>query len=372
MKKMTIAIDYDDVLALCTQYAVELEAKNGNILDYSSIDQWGMTGRATDVIFKYFTSEKFFKEQPLYEGAVDFISELIQRGHEVIILTAIDPRFASIRAEKIMKEFPQIKKGNIILSSRKDLVHVDVLVDDAPHNLNDTPAKFPICYRRPWNENLTGLISVFSYEEILSFIDRVSRLYNNETVYNNKVYCLVAPSCSGKTEIAQKLNLDPRFNIPKSTTTRTRRNGEAEDAYNFVSRAVFESMYKNGEFIETTVYAGNRYGTTKDEIDGILSSGKNAVLPIDFSGANALKMRYGEQCEMIYVKRPKADIIRSLLERMLAQNSDKSKDMTAVIKDIQNRILSIDDEKKNEDLCDKTLMNNAPIDEVIRNFWNYL
>ena len=104
-------------------------------------------------------------------------------------------------------------------------------------------------------------------------------------------------------------------------------------------------MYKNGKFIETTVYAGNRYGTTKNEIDNILSSGKNAVLPIDFSGANALKMRYGEQCEMIYVKRPKADIIRSLLDRMLAQNSEKI-NTADVVNDIQNRILSIDDEKK--------------------------
>ena len=81
-------------------------------------------------------------------------------------------------------------------------------------------------------------------------------------------------------------------------------------------------------------------------------------------------MRYGEQCEMIYIKRPKAEIIRSLLERMLAQRSSDSRDMTSIIKDIQNRILSIDDEKKNEDLCDKTLINNAPIDEVIRSFWN--
>ena len=369
MNKMTIAIDYDDVLAKCVEYAVELEAQKGNILDYRTIDSWGKTGRATDAIFKYFASEEFFRMQPLYEGANEFIKELDKRGHEIVILTAIDPKFASLRAARIMNEFPQIKKENIILSSRKDLVHVDVLIDDAPHNLNDTPAKFPICFRRPWNEHLTGLISVFSYEEILSFIDRVSRLYNGGTDYKNKVYCLVAPSCSGKTEIAKKLSMDPRFSIPRSTTTRKIRNGESKEAYNFVSREEFEQMYKNGKFIETTVYAGNRYGTTKNEIDNILSSGKNAVLPIDFSGANALKMRYGEQCEMIYVKRPKADIIRSLLDRMLAQNSETT-NTADIIKDIQNRILSIDDEKKNEDLCDKVLINNAPIDDVIQNFWN--
>ena len=181
MNKMKIAIDYDDVLALCSQYALELEEKNsGKALDFSSIDRWGKTGRATDVIFKYFGQEEFYKTQPLYEGAQAFIKELASRGHDIVILTAIDSRFSSIRAEKILKEFPEIKKENIILTSRKDLVHVDVLIDDAAHNISATPAKYPILFRRPWNQHLTGLISVYTYEEILCFIDRITALERNK------------------------------------------------------------------------------------------------------------------------------------------------------------------------------------------------
>lgn len=367
-RKLKIAIDYDDVLALCTQYAVELEEKKGNKLDYSSIKQWGKTGRDTDVIFKYFADPEFYKTQPLYDGAQKFIKELSNREHDIVILTAIYPQFATIRANKIMDEFPEIKKENIILSSRKDLVHVDVLIDDAPHNIEDTPAKYPILFRRPWNESLTGLVSVYSYNEIIAFIDRVSEM-NPETNFKNKVYCLVAPSGSGKTAIANELVKDPRFAIARSTTTRSRRSGEPENAYNFVSRDEFEALYKEGHFIETTIYAGNRYGTTKDEIQKILNEGKNPVMPIDMCGANALKMIFGEQCVIAFIKRPKADIVSALLDRMEEQLKSHPENAESIKADIQNRILSLNSEKKNEELADRIIINNSSIEQAVNQFY---
>lgn len=366
--RLKIAIDYDDVLALCSEYAVQLEAKKGNHLDYSSINQWGKTGRPTDVIFNHFSDPEFYKTQPLYEGAKEFIQELIKRGHDVVILTAIYPEFATIRANKIMTEFPEIKKENIILSSRKDLVDVDILIDDAAHNINSTPAKYPILFRRPWNENLTGLISVYSYNEIIAFIDRISKL-DIKSTRENKIYALVAPSGSGKTVIANELVKDPRFVIAKSTTTRARRNGEPEDAYNFISREEFERLYNEGHFLETTVYADNRYGTARDEFDNILSQGKNAVMPIDICGANALKMAYGDQCVIVYIKRPKSQIISALLDRMEQQLKAHPENTDKIKADIQNRILSLNSEKKNEELADRVLINNGPLEEIIKEFF---
>lgn len=362
--KLQIAIDYDDVLALCTQYAVNLEAEKGNVLDYSSINQWGKTGKETDVIFKHFADPEFYKNQPLYEGAQEFIREIQKRGHDIVILTAVYPEFASIRAAKIIEEFPEIKKENIILSSRKDLVNVDILIDDAPHNINDTPAKYPILFRRPWNYKMTGLISVSSYDEILYFIDKVSDLDKNRTV-GNKVYCLVGPSGSGKTAIVNELIKDPRFAVARSTTTRSRRNGEPENAYNFVSKEEFERLDSQDHFIETTIYAGNRYGTTKDEIDRILNNGQNAVLPMDICGANALKMKYGDSCVTVYVKRPKSLIIRALLDRIEEQLKAHPERSEEIKQDIQNRILSLNSEKKNEDLCDRMIINNSTIEQAV-------
>ena len=365
MKKLKIAIDFDDVLAKCTAYACELAAKDGCPINYEEITQWGKTGKDTDIIFKYFQMEDFYRTQPVYDGAKDFVKTLISMGHEVLILTAVDPRYASIRAHRIMSEFPEIKPENIILSSRKDLVQVDVLIDDAAHNIAKTPAKYPILMRRPWNESLTGLISVYNYEDIISFINRISELDRDKDT-GPKVYALVGPSGSGKTAIAQELIKDPRYEVAKSTTTRKRREGEAEDAYNFISKETFEELYASGHFIETTVYAGNRYGTTKEAIEKIISRGVSAVIPLDICGANALKTLYGEQCVTVFVKRPKSELIKAMLERMAKNLAANPQNRDAIISDIQNRLLSLNSERKNEEICDRILQNNGTIDEAIR------
>lgn len=371
MRKLRIAIDYDDVLALCSEYAINIENEKRppeDQLDYNSIDKWGPLGKPTDVIFKHFEDENFYKTQPLYEGAQEFVKTLLDLGCDVVILTAIDQKFASIRHNKILKEFPMLNKNNIILTSRKDLVQTDILVDDAPHNLADTSARYPICFRRPWNMDLTGLISAFEYDEIINFVKQILML-NNIKSNENKIYCLVAPSGSGKTAIAQELAKDPTYKIPRSTTTRARREGESETAYNFVSKEEFEKLYVTGHFIETTVYAGNRYGTTRDELDDILESGKNAVLPIDFTGTNALKMKYGDKCVTVYVKRSKPLVVSALLDRLQGQLLAHPENAENIKNDIMNRILSLNTERKNEDLCDRVIVNNGTIAEAIKGFY---
>lgn len=363
MKKLTIGIDFDDVLVKCTEWALELEALKGNRLDYESVDKWGKTGRPTDVIFKYFGEASFYESQPLYDGAQDFVAELQRRGHNIVIITAVDGRFSNIRVGQIQKYFPNIGERNIVLTSRKDLVHVDVLIDDAPHNIEDTPAQYPILMRRPWNQHLSGLISVYSYQEILAFIDRISMTPSGNSK-KQKIICLVGPSGSGKIELAEELIKDRRFAIPRSMTTRAPKSTDS-DAYDFVSREEFDKLFKEQCFIESTVYAGNRYGTTQEQIDNILNRGQNVVFPIDFAGANMLKMKYAENCLLVYLKRPKETIVSALLDRLQSQMI-RHPDMTDSIKqEIRTRILSIDAEKKNAEFCDKVI-NNGSIAEAVK------
>lgn len=366
-KKLKIALDVDDVLYWCIKYAVELEAEKGNIIDYSTINSWGKTGTSSDVIFEHFKNPDFYKTQPLIDGAKDFVKALIDRGLEVIILTAVDPDFSTIRAKRIINDFPEIPPENIIMGKRKDLVDVDILIDDAAHNITDTPAKYPICMRRPWNQHLTGLISVYNYKEALAFIDRISAISFQET--KKSIYCLVGPSCSGKTTIAKELAKYPSFAIPRSTTTRAKRPDEEETAYNFVTSDEFDKLYDQGYFIETTVYANNRYGTTNLEIEKIINAGKSAVIPIDFCGANALKMKYGNACSIVYIKRSKDALVGSLLNRMENQLLAHPENSEMIKADIKNRLLSLNSERKNEETCDSVLLNNKDVSEAIRFFF---
>lgn len=78
---------------------------------------------------------------------------------------------------------------------------------------------------------------------------------------------LAGASASGKTEVAKVLAR--KYGITKivTTTTRDKRAGEVDGVdYFFVSKEKFEKMILEDKFVEYTLYNGQLYGSTKDQI----------------------------------------------------------------------------------------------------------
>ena len=78
---------------------------------------------------------------------------------------------------------------------------------------------------------------------------------------------LAGASASGKTEVAKCLA--KKYGITKiiTTTTRSKRVGEEDGRdYFFISKERFEEKIHEGDFVEYTLYNGNMYGSTKDQI----------------------------------------------------------------------------------------------------------
>ena len=202
---------------------------------------------------------------------------------------------------------------------------------------------------------MSGLLSATNYEDVLTIVDRImsGSLTKSVSLESPYVFALVGPSGSGKTAIANNL-VETRndFAVAQSTTTREKRDSEADDAYHFISLDEFRSMKDAGLFLETTMYAGNCYGMEKKNVDSLLEAGKNVVIPLDMCGAMAFKSTYGPKCVVCFVKRSKDAVIRSIIERNIP-NEDKA-----------NRIVSLGDEFKNEDLCDVTISNFDSIESA--------
>lgn len=357
-KKTIVCLDADDTLLSCNELAIQMlnEAKGYN-LTIEDVTAWNECGNKADERLQYFHDIRFFERQKALPGAKEFVRKLLERGVEVVILTAVSAIAATQRIRTIREEFPEIPEKNIIITSRKDLVQCDILIDDAPHNVFDSAAKWPVLLRRPWNHNVSGFLSVGGYDEALALVDRIIE-GNSKSVGESGPYvvALVGPSGSGKTAITNELcdNHSDKFAVAQSTTTRERRDTEDENAYHFIDMDTFLEMKNNGDFLETTMYAGNGYGMEKKNVDNVLASGRNAVIPLDICGALAMKARYGKQAILCFVKRRKDDVMQSILERNIS-NDDKYR-----------RIISLDDEYKNAALCDYVVQNGGTIEDAAK------
>ncbi len=96
---------------------------------------------------------------------------------------------------------------------------------------------------------------------------------------------LVGPSASGKTEIAKILTTKYGFKKFVTSTTRAPRVNEINGLdYNFLTEDTFIKMRNNNEFIETTFYNNNYYGTEKKLIDDM------TVLIVESNGLIAFKL----------------------------------------------------------------------------------
>lgn len=361
--RLKIGVDVDDVLFSCNAYAIELANKEHHYdppIELKEITTWGKTGTRVDDRLAYYENEDFYRNQPVLPGAKAFVKELLRYG-EVFFITAVDPRFMSIRAKRLLAEFPDIPKQNLIMGSNKQMIKTDILLDDGAHNIASSELAYPVLMRRPWNQHITGCLSVNNYGEFLTLLDTIlSNVRYQEVkteVQKNQVFVLIGPSASGKTSLMERLIADGFANRIRSYTTRNRREKETKDAYHFVSRSEFHRMEETGAFFETTSYAGERYGSTIEEVTGILQQ-KHAVVALDICGAIALKRVFGQQATLIYLSREREKLLLSILERECS-TEEKVK-----------RILSLDDEMKNEELCDVTLENSGSVRDLVQQFYN--
>ena len=84
----------------------------------------------------------------------------------------------------------------------------------------------------------------------------------------------------------------------------------------------------------------------RSDVDQILASGKTVLATMDICGAMALKTNYSH-VTTIYIKRDRRELLSSILDKN-GSNEDKV-----------NRIIAIDHEKRNKDICDYVVHNTG-------------
>ena len=361
--RMSTALDVDDLLLECIPYAVKLANEKYKFdppLTIYEFDKWGKLGTRADVIFEFFDDPEFFKNQPVIEGAKEFVKKL-SKMTEIFISTSIVPKFMGIRAERIMKEFPEIPPEHIYMGSRKDKLNVDILFDDGMHNVFKSNAAYPILMRKPWNQSATGVLAVNNYDEFLKLVEVITNSYSVKSDHSEKpqIVVLVGPSGSGKTLIAKKLiEKSDKFEKLVSYTTNDPTDKMKNDWYSYVSKSKFFDMMEKGIFFESTMYAGHGYGSTKEDVTKILQNKKIVLAAMDICGAMSLKTNF-DNVLTVYVNANKRKLLASILEKNCS-NEDKV-----------NRIISVDDERRNEEICD-FVVNGEDVDAAVESILDHL
>ena len=344
MLRPKIGLDWDDVTAPFNSEAIRMANEKYNFeppLTLEEITSWENTGR-TSVIKEFYQSEELYNRQVVSEKTKRCIRQLMGIA-DVYFITAVYPQFMGIRAKQILEAFPELPPENIILGNAKNLVQFDIVLDDAIHNILESPATYPVLMRKPWNWKMTGLLSVNNMSEFVLMVKQImnAAMHKKTEIKEPSVLALVGPSGSGKTQIAKQLCEDVRFVSPKTYCTKK------SDKHKYLS----EEEFAKQNFFEKTRYAGVQYGTKKEDIQEVLDNGQFAVMPLDMCGAIAMKRHF--PTAIIYISKDKEYLIRDIIEE----------DYTTEEKTL--RLLSIDAEKRNREICDY-VVDNSKLDGAKR------
>ena|SRR5689334_6754792 len=129
------------------------------------------------------------------------------------------------------------------------------------------------------------------------------------------LFIVSAPSGAGKTSLVKALlEAEPEVRLSVSHTTRPARPGEVDGRdYHFVALPEFQRMLEAGEFLESAVIYGNRYGTSQKWIDRERAGDRDVLLEIDWQGAQQVR-RLMKQVVSIFVLPPSLEALESRLK----------------------------------------------------------
>lgn len=145
---------------------------------------------------------------------------------------------------------------------------------------------------------------------------------------------LCGPSGSGKSTLIKKLfeEFPDTFGYSVSHTTRAPRPGEEDGKhYHFTTKEKMQKQIEQDEFIETAIFSGNMYGTSKCAVEKVQQMGKICVLDIEIQGVEQVK-RSSLDPLYIFIKPPSIEELEKRLRARKTETEDVLKQRLSIAK----------------------------------------
>ena len=138
-----------------------------------------------------------------------------------------------------------------------------------------------------------------------------------DAMRSGTLFVVAAPSGAGKTTLVRLLmERDPQILHSVSYTTRGPRPGEQDGReYHFIDVPTFLAMRERGEFLEWAEVHGNFYGTSRRWLEDRIEEGRDALLEIDWQGAQQVRKLFPEAVGIFILPPSVAELERRLRAR---------------------------------------------------------
>ena len=210
---MLIGIDFDGVLNNMLELWLSClnQRHSGYQVKIEDITDWELS-KAYPILteaelFAPIDEPEFWEAVSIKPEAPEVVERLLAEGHKIYIITSSYYKTLFYKFERcLFKHFPYLKKEDIIITYDKSLIRVDLLLDDAEHNLKDFQG-IRVLFDAPYNKDCTCAdYRVASWKEFYLLVSELSSSHCRPSYTRIKQF--KAERGAGKTAWLQQMIYD--------------------------------------------------------------------------------------------------------------------------------------------------------------------
>ena len=180
---MTILVDMDDTIEqLLSAWLRAANEKYGRNVAFGDSTSWDVSaaypGLTHEQIYEIPLQPGFWKTVEPIPGAAEALQRFIAAGHKVFIVTATPYESVTEKMRDLLfRWFPFLTWDQVIITSNKQMIRGDVLIDDGVHNLvGGDYAKILVTapYNKDFDAEANGMIRVNNWAEIEETVQKLA------------------------------------------------------------------------------------------------------------------------------------------------------------------------------------------------------
>ena len=169
---INIGFDMDGVIVDFMKPVCEwLEIDETTLTEYRLEKLFPGEGQA---ILNYYGKAGYFTDLKCYPGAKEFLDKLAQRDNCTLWFiskpSVSKPVTYADKIKWVDEHFPSMS-NRTLLGQDKSLVHVDILIEDDPDNLQTSIAEHKVLFDQPWNRTCNSYKRVQDYDTLAAHLD---------------------------------------------------------------------------------------------------------------------------------------------------------------------------------------------------------